>query len=206
MAARYLGIPGTSPCPSRVVRAGIVCVPQSFRAQTPSPMAVTHVDPAIRNALAADAPAVARLYNHFVTHTTVSFEEVPVPDAVMAARIAEVQSVPLPWLVAECDGALAGYAYATRWRVRSAYRYAVEVSVYVDPACSRRGIGSRLYAALFAELRGLGMHTAIGGIVLPNLASVALHEKHGFRKVAHFSEVGFKFDRWIDVGYWQRAL
>ena len=169
-------------------------------------MAVPPVDPALRAALATDGPAIARLYNHFVTHTTVSFEEVPVTDAVMAARIAEVQSVPLPWLLAECDGALVGYAYATRWRVRSAYRYAVEVSVYVDPAYSRRGIGSRLYAALFAELRGLGMHTAIGGIVLPNVASVALHEKHGFRKVAHFSDVGFKFDRWIDVGYWQRAL
>ena len=86
------------------------------------------------------------------------------------------------------------------------YRFSVEVTVYVAPGHAGRGIGSTLYGELFPMLKTLGIRAVIGGIALPNEASVALHEKFGMRKVAHFGEVGFKFDRWIDVGYWQRTL
>ena len=99
-----------------------------------------------------------------------------------------------------------GYAYAGRWHDRSAYRYSVETTIYLDADHLGKSIGSGLYAALLQQLKERGMHVAIGGIALPNPGSVALHEKLGFRKVAHYGEVGFKFNRWIDVGYWQHAL
>lgn len=160
---------------------------------------------AIRPASSADAAAIAAIYNHYVASTTISFEEEPVSDDDMANRIASV-GAKLPWLVCEQDGVLLGYAYATPWRVRSAYRLSVESSVYVSPAHPRQGVGTRLYRALLEQLRARGLHMVIGGIAQPNEASVALHESLGFRKVAHFSEVGMKFGRWVDVGYWELKL
>jgi L-amino acid N-acyltransferase YncA len=159
----------------------------------------------IRPATAADAPAICAIYNHHVLNTPVTFEEIAISKGEMAARIAEVRSA-FPWLVFERDGRVAGYAYANRWKVRSAFRYAVETTVYVDQAAVRSGIGSKLYERLIADLRALAMHSLIAGIALPNPASVALHEKLGFRKVAHFEQVGWKFNRWIDVGYWELIL
>lgn len=160
----------------------------------------------IRDASVEDAEPIASIYNHFVLTTSISFEEAAVAAAEMARRIADVGSAGLPWLVAEIDGAVAGYAYATKWRVRNAYRFSVETTVYLSPAHAGQGLGTALYQALLARLRKGGYHSAIGGIAQPNAASVALHEKLGFEKVAHFSEVGFKFDRWIDVGYWELRL
>lgn len=93
-----------------------------------------------------------------------------------------------------------------KWHARSAYRFCAEVTVYLDPDHTRGGIGSKLYDQLFPILKARVIHTAIGEITLPNEASFALHEEFGFSKVAHFKEVGFKFDRWLDVGYWQRNL
>src|SRR5262249_51445541 len=138
--------------------------------------------------------------------TVATFEEVRVAAEEIARRIEEVRSLSLPWLVAEEAGRLVGYAYATRWRPRSAYRFSVEVTVYVAPGHAARGIGSRLYEELFPILEGGEIHAVMGGIALPNEASVALHEKFGMRKVAHFEEVGFKSGRWIDVGYWLRTF
>lgn len=160
----------------------------------------------IRSAHADDAKPIAAIYNPYILNTTISFEEEPVTDAAMAQRIAEVQAGGLPWLVAERDGKVLGYAYATKWRVRHAYRFSVESSVYLAPEAARQGVGSALYTALLAQLAERGCHLVIGGIALPNDASVALHEKMGYEKVAHFREVGFKFGRWLDVGYWQRTL
>jgi phosphinothricin acetyltransferase len=134
----------------------------------------------------------------------VTFEEAPVSSADFVGRILEVQSASLPWLVAEHDGSVVGYAYASKWKGRAAYRFSVELTIYLDPAHGGAGIGSALYKAIFTILEDHGVHAIIGGIALPNDASVALHEKFGFRKVAHFREVGFKFGRWIDVGYWER--
>jgi len=114
-----------------------------------------------------------------------------------------VQSASLPWLVAERRGEVLGYAYASRWHARAAYRFSTEITVYLDHGQTRRGIGSRLYGELFPMLRAREIHAVLAVIALPGEASVALHEKVGFSKVGHFKDVGFKFGRWIDVGYWQ---
>lgn len=160
----------------------------------------------IRPAAPADVDRISAIYNHYIATTTISFEEEPVAAADMQQRIDGVASANLPWLVM-CEGdTLIGYAYATRWRVRAAYRYSVESSIYLDPDYAGKGAGSALYEALLAELQQRELHLVIGGIAQPNEASVRLHERLGFRKVAHFSEVGLKFGRWIDVGYWELRL
>jgi L-amino acid N-acyltransferase YncA len=160
----------------------------------------------VRTAEARDAAEIAEIYNHYVTSSVVTFEEEPVSAEEMARRIAEVRAASLPWLVAGEGSRITGYAYAAPWKSRSAYRFSVEVTVYAAAGSAGRGIGSLLYGQLLPILEARNMHAAIGGIALPNEASVALHEKFGFRKVAHFPEVGFKLHRWVDVGYWQRTL
>lgn len=159
----------------------------------------------IRAVLLADASAICAIYNHYVTTGDATFEEVPVSVDEMTRRI-EATTAAWPWLVAEREGAIAGYAYANQWKPRSGYRHSVESTVYLDPACGGQGLGSSLYAQLLEHLQQLGVHCAIAGIALPNAASIALHEKFGFRKVAHFRENGIKFGRWIDVAYWQRVF
>jgi phosphinothricin acetyltransferase len=156
----------------------------------------------IRDATSADAAQIVDIYNHYVLHTIITFEETAVTVQDMSARMVDVQAS-LPWLVHETDGSIDGYCYATKWRTRAAYRFAVETTVYLRPQLGHRGIGTRLYRELIGRLRALGIHAAIGGIALPNEASVGLHERHGFIQVAQFAEVGWKFSRWIDVGYWQ---
>jgi L-amino acid N-acyltransferase YncA len=169
-------------------------------------MAMSEREIVIRAAVAGDARGIANIYNHYVSKTFITFEEDEVSAPEIARRIEEAGTAGLPWLVAERESRIVGYAYATKWRGRPAYRFSTEVAVYVDPACARIGIGTRLYEELFPKLQARGIHAVMGGIALPNEASVALHEKFGFSKVAHFKEVGFKFNEWIDVGYWQRNL
>jgi phosphinothricin acetyltransferase len=164
------------------------------------------MDLSIRMAAAADAAAIARIYNHYVATSCATFETEPVSAQDMAARIAGVVAAGLPWLVAETPAGIAGYAYAAPWKARSAYRHSAETSVYLAPARTGQGIGQRLYVALIDALRALPIHAVIGGIALPNAGCVALHERLGFRKVAHFEHVGYKHDRWIDVAYWQLLL
>ncbi len=159
----------------------------------------------IRPAQPTDAAAIAAIYNHYILHTAISFEETAVTAEEIAARMAAIQPA-LPWLVAERDGAVVGYAYASPWKSRAAYRHSVETTVYVDQHRGRSGLGSELYAALIVELQRRSIHSLMGGIALPNPASIALHEKFGFRKVAQFEQVGRKFERWIDVGYWELIL
>jgi phosphinothricin acetyltransferase len=168
-------------------------------------MPTTHQTATLRNATAADADAIAAIYNHYVATTTISMETDPVSGSEMAGRIAEVQSAGLPWLVLVEEGRVCAYSYASKWRARPGYRHAVESSVYVDAALRGRGHGLTLYRALLAQLDGR-FHTVIGGIALPNAASIALHERLGFRQVACFHEVGHKFGAWVDVGYWQLTL
>jgi len=160
----------------------------------------------IRSATPADGAPVASIYNPYVTGSIVTFEEEPASATEMSRRIDDVLAMSLPWLVAERDGDVLGFAYATKWRPRFGYRFSVEVTVYLAVDQGGRGIGSSLYESLIAGLRERRLHAALGGIALPNDASVALHEKFGFKKVAHFTQVGIKFDRWIDVGYWQLLL
>ncbi|HSS97059.1 MAG TPA: arsinothricin resistance N-acetyltransferase ArsN1 family B [Terriglobales bacterium] len=160
----------------------------------------------VRSALATDAEVIAGIYNYYIHNTVITFEEEPVSAQTMAARVADIQNVSLPWLVAELGGAPVGYAYANKWKVRSAYRYSVETTIYLEHGYEGRGIGKRLYSELLHLLRARGIHVAIGGAALPNEASVALHEKLGFKRVATFRQVGFKHDRWVDVAYWQLVL
>lgn len=160
----------------------------------------------IRDAAADDATVLAAIYNHYIDHTVVTFETEPVSAADMAARVIGIQAQGLFWRVLEEGGQVQGYAYAGRWRPRAAYRHSVEASVYLAPQASGRGLGTRLYADLLARLQAAGLHAVIGGVALPNAASVALHEALGFVQVAHFRETGFKFGHWIDVAYWQKLL
>jgi len=160
----------------------------------------------IRNARSNDAPQIADIYRHYVESTAISFEEVPVTVTEMAGRIEAVQALALPWVVAEQDGVITGYAYATAWKARHAYRHSVEITVYLRPDTLATGLGTALYAALFEQLQKRPIHAVVACIALPNAHSVALHEKFGMRKVAHFPEVGYKFGQWRDVGYWQVNL
>ena len=159
----------------------------------------------IRSALVTDACTICSIYNHYVLSTCITFEEEAVTDGDMGSRIQETTES-LPWLVLEEKSRVVGYAYASRWKSRCAYRYSVESSVYLHPDAVGRGLGRKLYERLLSDLSQAGLHSVIGGIALPNLASQKLHEKVGFKKVAHFEQVGRKFDRWIDVGYWELIL
>jgi L-amino acid N-acyltransferase YncA len=160
----------------------------------------------IRGVTPADVDAIAAIYNHYVAHTVITFEEEPVPAPAMAARIRDVQAQDLPWLVAEADGAVMGYCYASRWKARSAYRFSVETTIYLKSGAEGRGLGKQLYAALLDALRTRRIHAAIGGAALPNAASTALHRSLGFEHVGTFRQVGFKQERWVDVAYWQLIL
>lgn len=160
----------------------------------------------IRAAATSDATRIAEIYDPFVRETTVTFEETPVSAEEMGKRIAQVTASEHPWLVMEIDGIVVGYAYASTWRSRPAYRYALESTIYMDRHRSGKGLGTALYSALLDELELKGIHAVIGSIALPNSGSVRLHENLGFVKVAHFPEVGYKFNKWIDVGFWQKTF
>jgi L-amino acid N-acyltransferase YncA len=159
----------------------------------------------IRPCTPADTAQICEIYNHYVEHTIVTFEELPVTTAEMERRIREV-TMQWPWLVCEEGGSVVGYAYAGPWKARSAYRFAVESTVYLAVGQQGRGLGAALYRRLIDELARCGAHCVIGGVSLPNAASVALHEKLGFRKIGQFCEVGWKLGHWVDVGYWELML
>lgn len=154
----------------------------------------------IRDAEIADAARLAEVYNHYIRNTIITFEADELSAAEFAQRL-KAHPANLPWLVIEERGRVVGYCYAGPWKQRSAYANSVETSIYLDQAVCSRGIGKRAYSSLLSKIGDY--HAIMGGIALPNDASVALHEALGFRKVAHFREIGNKFERWIDVGYWQ---
>jgi phosphinothricin acetyltransferase len=160
----------------------------------------------IRPAGDSDAGALADLYNHYVEHTVTTFETRPVSPAEMGDRVAAVHKLGLPWIVLALDNEVCVYACAVRWKSREAYRHSVESTIYLARGRLGEGLGTRLYGALLDQLSALGVHAVLAGIALPNGASVGLHEKLGFEKVAHLREVGRKFDHWVDVGYWQRII
>ena len=149
-----------------------------------------------------DAAACAAIYAPYVEDGPTSFEELA-PDAVeLAGRIEGSHA----WLVAEEGGEVVGFAYATEHRRRPAYRWSVDVSVYVAADRRGEGHGRRLYEALFADLRERGFRVACAGITLPNEASVALHERLGFEPVGVYRGIGWKAGAWRDVGWWQLEL
>jgi len=168
----------------------------------------------VRDARPEDGAALATIYNHYIRDTVITFEINEVTDLDMTARVQKSRKAGLPWLVAEDDAVVLGYAYAGSFRERAAYDHTLETSIYLDTNTRARGVGTALFAELFARLRHLApgdsvhapVHSLLGVIALPNDASVALHERFGMRHVGTTSQVGWKFDRWIDVGYWQLEL
>ncbi len=164
------------------------------------------MDIEIRPASIDDAARIAAIYNHYILNTHITFETDTVDAEQMSARITEISELGLPWLIAESDNDVVGYAYASRWKQRRAYEHTVESTIYLDETRQNNGIGIPLYGALINELIALRKHSVIGGISLPNKSSVRFHERFGFEKAGHLDEVGFKQGRWIDVGYWQLRL
>ena len=160
---------------------------------------------AIRVARPSDAAAIAAIYAPYVTDTVISFEMAPPDKAEMANRLAKTLAR-FPWLVAESDGEVVGYAYAGQHRERAAYQWSADVSVYVHKGLRRRGIGRALYSPLFDILRAQGYYNIYAGIALPNPASVALHEAMGMTPVGVYRHVGYKAGIWHDVGWWEGAL
>ncbi len=160
----------------------------------------------IRDATLNDAAKIVDIYNHYISDSVVTFEQEIISADIMQERISKVLDSKLPWLVAEQDSNIIGYCYATPWKERSAYRFSVEATVYLHPKVKGLGWGSQLYQSLFEQLKHKQIHAVMGGITLPNEASIRLHEKFGMNKVAHFKQVGYKFEQWLDVGYWQKIL
>ena len=170
------------------------------------------VDPApvriaIRPATPEDAAAIAAIYRPYVERGTVSFELKAPGEAVMRQRMASSDGM-FPWLVVtEGEGGpIRGYAYASMFRDRPAYRYTIETSVYLETGTQGRGNGRQLYDALIDTVRAQGFTHAIGVIAMPNDHSIRLHESVGFKRTGVLREAGYKEGRWIDVGYWQCEL
>ena len=160
----------------------------------------------IRQVNKNDAEQLTIIYNYYVKNTIITFEEIEIDKQEMTKRIAENLLENLPWIVFEEDSNLLGLAYASQWKSRCSYRHSVEVTVYLDKDCKGKGIGSQLYEKLIQQIKESKYHALLGGISLPNEASIKLQEKFGFKKVAHFKEVGYKFNKFIDVGYWELIL
>lgn len=171
----------------------------------PKALPLTEDPVLIRAADITDAAQLCSLYNHYVTDTTITFEEAPVSIPAFADRIRDI-SAAYPWLVMETAGRIAGYAYGAPWKSRSAYRFSAETTIYLAPEARGQGLGLQLYRELINRLRERGLRSLVGGIALPNPASIALHEKLGFEKIGQFRQIGHKFGDWIDVGYWQLLL
>ena len=159
----------------------------------------------IRKVKPTDAQEICEIYNYYILNSVITFEESEVDPEEMRKRITEVTKK-YPWIVNEEEGKINGYAYAGRWKERSAYRYSVENTVYVHKDHSGKGIGRELLLRLISDLKDTGIHSVIAGIALPNDASIALHEKTGFIKCGILKEVGYKMGRWVDVGYWIKIL
>jgi phosphinothricin acetyltransferase len=159
----------------------------------------------IRPVTVNDAAAICGIYNHYIKTTAITFEEIPVSINEMEGRIKTVLAK-YPWLVWEEEGEILGYAYSNKWRDRSAYRYSAEDSIYIKHGAQGKGIGKSLLTALLEEARRTDIHVLVAGITQPNEQSVGLHEKFGFKKIAEFVEIGYKMNRWLNVGYWQLIL
>jgi phosphinothricin acetyltransferase len=160
---------------------------------------IRHADPD------RDAGACAAIYAPSITQSVASLEE-RAPEARELGDRIRIISRDYPWLVAEIDGAVVGYAYASRHHERAAYRWTADVTVYISPHHHRRGVGRALYGALFGLLERQGVHEVCAGVTLPNDASVGLHEALGFVPVGVYRDVAFKFGRWHSVGWWQLSL
>lgn len=162
----------------------------------------------IRPVRSSDAAEIADIYNYYIDETIITFEIDPIDASEVGRRIESVTGADFPWICFEdpSDRQVLGYAYAGRWRERIAYRYVVESAIYLRRGFEGQGIGRKLYRHLFQLLADANYKSVIAGISLPNPGSLAIHQSMGFRKVGLFRKVGHKFDRWIDVEFWQLEL
>lgn len=152
----------------------------------------------IRPFIPADIPAICRIYNYYIQHSTATFDTRPVSEESMAERALEI-SEKYPYIVWESDGEILGYCYAHEWKQREAYRLTLETSVYVSPDHHSKGIGKALMQELIEECKACEFHALIACITAENESSIRLHERLGFTAVSHFKQVGNKFDRILDV-------
>jgi L-amino acid N-acyltransferase YncA len=161
----------------------------------------------IRGLTPNDLDAITRIYAHHVVNGTATFEETPPTLEEMRLRVEKVAGLGLPWLVAEAEGAIVGYAYTDRFRERSAYRFTLEDSVYIDPAHHRMGLGRALLAELLPRCEALGYRQVIAAIGdSGNAGSIGLHRAMGFQQAGIYKSVGLKFGRWLDVVLMQKTL
>ena len=163
-------------------------------------------DLVIRPFAPGDAAAAARIYGHYVTDTVITFETEPPDAAEMASRFGAVIDKGHPLLIGEVDGEMIGYAYASTYRPRAAYRFTCEDSIYLAPEATGRGYGGQMLAALLTASAAIGLRQMIAVITAERENSIRLHARHGFREVGRYEQVGFKFDRWLDIVHMQRAL
>jgi L-amino acid N-acyltransferase YncA len=159
----------------------------------------------IRPATVDDAASILEIYCPYIRETAITFELEPPPIIEIQERINQTLEL-FPWLIWEQEGLILGYAYASPFKSRCAYSWSVESTIYVRQKHHGKGIGKMLYQSLLANLKSQGAVNVIGGIALPNAASVGLHESLGFKQAAQFKDVGFKLGRWWDVGYWQLQI
>ena len=157
----------------------------------------------IRKVNIKDLKDICNIYNYYVQNSISTFEENNISITEMKERLLESK---LPCLVYENNTSIVGFAYLSKWKSRCSYRNSYESTIYLLQSETKKGIGYKLYKQLIEQSKYLNPHTIIGGISLPNASSVKLHEKLGYTKVANFKEVGYKFNKWIDVGYWQLII
>lgn len=159
----------------------------------------------IRDVLLSDANRIHEIYNNYVENSQATFQEQPLSLEEIETQIQRIIKN-FPWIVYQEADKIVGYTYADKWKEKTAYRYTVETSIYLDPEYLGKGIGSKLKGAMINELKKQGFHCVISAISLPNPASIAMCEKFGFQKAGQLREIGYKFDEWIDIGYWQLLL
>jgi len=159
----------------------------------------------IRKVKESDSKQISEIYNYYIENTIITFEEIPLSIHETEARIKKI-SESFPYLVREDDGEITGFAYANTWKERCSYRNTLEISIYLKNGTQGKGKGKELLKSLLDELNNCQFHLLIAGIALPNNASIKTFEHFGFKKIGQFTEVGFKKNMWIDVGYWELLL
>lgn len=160
---------------------------------------------AIREATLEDAAEIAAIYNHYIENTVITFDIETISEEEMLSKITNLQK-DYPVLVVTMGEEIAGFAYGSQWKSKTAYKHSAETTIYMHPDHQGKGLGIRLYNAVLSSLPLFEIVNAIACITVPNDASIKLHEKLGFKKVGKFDKVGFKKEKWIDVEYWQKHV
>jgi L-amino acid N-acyltransferase YncA len=159
----------------------------------------------IREVMAKDHEQMLAIYNHYITQSIITFDKEPYTLVQMTTKIEAAQK-DYPVLVAYQDDVILGYAYASQWKTKAAYKHSAETTIYMHPEYHGKGMGLRLYNALLTSLPLFDIVNAVACITIPNEKSIKLHQKLGFEKVGRFEQVGYKNEQWIDVEYWQKRV